>query len=390
MNYHIMIDDKFIDKFINESESVSENNLNRYFIRGIKSEAKYVTNSKVEWITDLWSDEFKSILYAIKEKDKIFVHWYDLYVGKLLLTINKNIPIYVAYWGGDFSEDPFLYNINWVHDPLTLQYVRKEYFSIKRWVKNPLRILKQIENRIFYKWIAKNRFKLKRLTVRRINYLLSDPYCAEYEKIVHDYGSLDMKNLTFFYDQNFDIAKNLTPTENKLSKTINVQIGNSATESCNHVDCIEVLKKFKEDNINLVFPLSYGVQKYAEFVKDFANRSFKNQCEFIEKFVQREAYIEKLNSVDIAIMFHNRSQAFGNCIALLTLGKKLYIKSNNSLWNFFKRSGMIVFDATEIENMSFEDFSRPLSQKQIEINITIISSLLSTEKRREYLKNILL
>src|ERR1035437_10527512 len=136
MNYHIMIDDKFIDGFINDSENVSTKNANRYFIRGTKQTAIYVNHPKAEWIEDLWSNDFRNILNCVTNQDKIFIHWYDLNVGKLMLTIDKNIPLYVSPWGGDFYEDPYLYHINWVHDTITLRYVKKTYIYPKRWSKH--------------------------------------------------------------------------------------------------------------------------------------------------------------------------------------------------------------------------------------------------------------
>ena len=99
MNYHIMIDDKFIDGFINDSENISTKNTNRYFIRGVKQKAIYVNHPKAEWIENLWSTDFRNILNTITSQDKIFIHWYDLYVGKVMLTIDKNIPLYVFFLG---------------------------------------------------------------------------------------------------------------------------------------------------------------------------------------------------------------------------------------------------------------------------------------------------
>ena len=184
------------------------------------------------------------------------------------------------------------------------------------------------------------------------------------------------------------MQKKLKSVRNK-SIGANIQIGNSATEPNNHVDCIKVLKKFKDENIKLIVPLSYGPSIYAEFVKKYCIKNFPGKYEFIEKFISRDKYIEKLDEVDIAVMFHNRSQAFGNCIALITLGKKLYIKNNNPLWNFFQKTNIIVFDANKIKDLSFEEFLKPLTEEQIQSNISKISNFYSEKKRLEHLSCIL-
>ena len=242
------------------------------------------------------------------------------------------------FWGGEFYEDPFLYHIDWIHDAITLRYVKRAYIFFKKWPRHPIKILKQLWWFLNYKKNIQKSFELKKRTVHRINYLLLDSNCfAELEKIKNIYGMNVICNLPLFYNQNFDLANKLKVTKLK-NNAINVQIGNSATEANNHVDCFRVLKKHTNKNLKLILPLSYGTPKYLEFVKKHCITIFKNKCEFLEKFLPREEYIDKLNEVDIAIMFHNRSQAFGNCIALLTLGKKLFIKSNNPMWHFFSTS----------------------------------------------------
>ena len=385
-----MIDDKFIDGFINDSENVSTKNANRYFIRGTKQTAIYVNHPKAEWIEDLWSNDFRNILNCVTNQDKIFIHWYDLNVGKLMLTIDKNIPLYVSPWGGDFYEDPYLYHINWVHDTITLRYVKKTYIYPKRWSKHPIRLLQQILWCLLnYKKVAKKDFELKKLTAHRINYLLIDPATSsECDIIKNIYGINELCSMPFSYNLNFDLANKLRITKNN-NAIINVQIGNSATETNNHVDCIKILKKFNNENIKLMLPLSYGTPKYAEFVKIHGIKMFSKKCEFIEKFMSREEYVKKLNEVDIAIMFHNRSQAFGNCIALLTLGKKLFLKNSNPLFQMFQKVGIIVFDANTIKDITFEEFSKPLTEGQIQSNIEKIANLFSEKKRLEYLSKVL-
>ena len=383
-----MIDDKFIDGFINDAENVTTKNNNRYFIRGVKQNAIYVNHPKAEWVEDIWSNDFKNTINSITDQDKIFIHWYDLYVGRLMLTIDKNIPLYVIPWGGDFYEDPYLYHINWIHDPITLRYVKKAYIFSKNWAMYPKSLLKNLWR--LYDIDKKNlkRFELKKLTVHRINYLLIQNNPIEFNLIRNIYEIPEIRCLPFFYDQNFDLADKLRTVQVK-SNNINVQIGNSATSANNHVDCFNVLRSFSNENIKLILPLSYGESGYGEFVKRNCLKIFRNKCEFLERFMPREEYIVKLNDIDIAIMFHNRSQAFGNCISLLTLGKKLYLKSNNPLWQVFQEVGIIVFEANKIKDLTFEEFIKPLTEDQIQSNIEKISNLYSKKMQLKYLSELL-
>jgi dTDP-N-acetylfucosamine:lipid II N-acetylfucosaminyltransferase len=390
MNYHIMVDTIFTDGFIDDAEKVSEKNKNRYFVRGVKKSSVYVNHFKAEWIKDIWSRSFRAILSNITIQDKIIIHWYDLNIGKLILTINKNIPLYVVFWGGEFYEDPFPYHINRIHDKITLQFIRRTFLSTVKWPKHPVRILKKLWWILDNNRVVAKEFEVKKQTIHRIDYLLLDSnlFSGDYEKIKDLYGVDHINCLPFVYDQNFDKARKQRIIKLKNKETT-VLIGNSATESNNHVDCLDMLKKFNNEQLKLILPLSYGTKKYSAFVQKFCNTEFPNKCEFLNSFMGREEYINKLNEVDIAIMFHNRSQAFGNCITLLTLGKKLYLKNNNPFWQLFNKIGVLIFDASTIKDIAFEEFKKPLSEDQIQSNIQNISNLFSDKNRLEYLSKIL-
>ena len=52
-------------------------------------------------------------------------------------------------------------------------------------------------------------------------------------------------------------------------------------------------------------------------------------------------------------------------------------------------AGCKVFDSNLIAKMTFQEFSEPLSNDDIELNHKIIDEMFSDQKRLEYLKNIL-
>ena len=211
----------------------------------------------------------------------------------------------------------------------------------------------------------------------------------EINLIKHIYKLDSIDYLPFLYNQNFDLANSLRESKQDNKQAICIQIGNSAAETNNHLDSFNELKKFKDNEISLVLPLSYGSKEYSRKVKAAGQFIFGNKFSAIEDFMSREEYIKYLNRVDVCIMYHNRSQAFGNCIALLTLGKKLYLKSKNPLYQLFKSSGLIVFDALKIKDMPFEAFSKPLSDENIRENIERINGLFSKKMRLAYLAKVL-
>jgi len=116
---------------------------------------------------------------------------------------------------------------------------------------------------------------------------------------------------------------------------------------------------------------------------------FADKATFQNEFVTRENYLKKLNEIDVCIMNHNRSQALGNCITILAMGKKLYLKENNPLWSMFKQIGVKIFSADTIKNISFDEFKQALKPEQAQSNIEKLSTSFSEKKRLEYLSNLL-
>ena len=85
MNYHLMVDDKFIDGLITDAEKASPGK-NTYIVEGNRATAKYVTHPLIVFVNSLeaYLEKLKTIL---TENDKVFIHWLQLY-EKFLLREN--------------------------------------------------------------------------------------------------------------------------------------------------------------------------------------------------------------------------------------------------------------------------------------------------------------
>lgn len=130
--------------------------------------------------------------------------------------------------------------------------------------------------------------------------------------------------------------------------TINILIGNSATSSNNHACILQSLAHFKEENIRLYVPLSYGDTDYAASIIKLGHEIFGTKFKPITEFLPRHEYMEFLAKIDIAIFNHARQQAMGNTIALLGMGKTVYLKKNTAQWNFLVSKGILLFDAEHL------------------------------------------
>lgn len=135
-----------------------------------------------------------------------------------------------------------------------------------------------------------------------------------------------------------------------------VLAGNSTSPSNNHLDVFDKLSSSKL-TIKTVFSiLSYG--KYGEYRDQVIKKGFEIfgfRFNPITEFLEVNRYIELLNNVDIAIFNHERQEAMGVTIQLLSLGKPIFFNPKSPAYKSFKRRGYLVFSISELE--TFKDLA---------------------------------
>lgn len=135
----------------------------------------------------------------------------------------------------------------------------------------------------------------------------------------------------------------------KEGQVINILVGNSADPSNNHLEIFENLLPFKGGDFLIYCPLSYGSAVYSDRIAKLGKEIFGNKFIPLLEFTPFEKYLEFLGQIDIAIFAHRRQQALGNTITLLGLGKKVFIRSDVTTWDFFEQNNIKVFDVCGIE-----------------------------------------
>lgn len=137
----------------------------------------------------------------------------------------------------------------------------------------------------------------------------------------------------------------------KQGTTINIQVGNSATATNNHIEVFDKLLPFREQDIAIYAPLSYGDDEYAQKVIKQGHALFGDKFKPLTKFMPFEEYLAFLGSIDIAIFNHKRQQAMGNTITLLGLGKTVYLRNDTTQWQFFKDKEIVVGDVEQFSGL---------------------------------------
>lgn len=138
----------------------------------------------------------------------------------------------------------------------------------------------------------------------------------------------------------------------KQGRTVNIQLGNSASPTNNHIDVLQRLLPFKEQDICIYAPLSYSNKDHAKKVIKTGKALFGDKFVPLTEFMPFDDYLGFLAKIDIAIFNNNRQQAMGNIITLLGLGKTVYVRTDTTQWQFFQDKGLQVYDINSFDSLN--------------------------------------
>jgi len=163
---------------------------------------------------------------------------------------------------------------------------------------------------------------------------------GEYDLAQKWYGADGQHHRCFMYTSNLYKG---SPVEQKTHDGTAILVGNSADPSNNHLEVFDKLKEYKEQDISIYVPLSYGDPNYAQKMVAEGKKRFGDKFIPLTDFLPFEDYLKLLDKIDIAIFNHNRQQGMGNIRTLLGLGKKVYMKPNLTSSESLKEDGIKVF-----------------------------------------------
>ncbi|WP_187106715.1 TDP-N-acetylfucosamine:lipid II N-acetylfucosaminyltransferase [Fusobacterium mortiferum] len=346
---HIMHNEKFINdftKFINCNFEDKEhlfliiNGISEEILKINKSTNVIVYKSKdkniiIEYINII--NFLKKYSYGSK---KIYIHGI---FGKYLLLFffifrNYLKKSYWIIWGGD------LYSYRGRKKGI----LRKIYYKIEKYVKGNFKGY---------------------ITLMKGDYMLAQQW----------YGARGKLLYSFTYPSN--LYKNIKIEQSK-KEYLAIQIGNSAIFTNNHYEIFDKLEKYKEKNIKLYCPLSYGDKEYAKKIIERGKELFGEKFIPMTEFLEYSKYLEFLSEIDIAIFAHDRQQAFGNITSLLSMKKTIYIKEEISTYETLINLGINLKSFDKFENLEV------LDEELLENNKRIIKEYFSEKKLKEQWENI--
>ncbi|HQO08920.1 MAG TPA: TDP-N-acetylfucosamine:lipid II N-acetylfucosaminyltransferase [Clostridiales bacterium] len=159
-------------------------------------------------------------------------------------------------------------------------------------------------------------------------------------------GEFDIMYVNVLRSDFLNVKKNISKAG------ISIQIGNSADPTNNHIEILENLAKFKDENITIYAPLSYGDLENASKVKAAGEKIFGSKFIAITEYMTPEKYSEYLSGIDILIFNHKRQQGLGNIYPMIYTGKKVFIREDTSSWDYFKNYlGIKMFNTLFLESL---------------------------------------
>lgn len=330
-NFNKTISFSFID-FINNSNFNQEH---KFLFLSLERDDEVLGKKNV--ILDSYSNALKQM----RNYDKIFFH--HLFAVplsitlKILLKPNLLKRIHWVAWGAD------LYN----------------------WNENGNSISVKIKNLIRYLLIKNIRFFLG-IFPPDIDYFK--------QKFNTNAKTYNVTYIGGLFKKSDKYNKSCINISKHNSTQINIMIGHSSTSLLNHLEVLSELCKFKNENIRIFIPLSYGDSIYGDDVEKKSKELFGDRVLCMRTIMPKDEYEKFLSTIDIAIFNTERQIGLGNIIPLLDMGKKIYFPANSVMYRFFKSKEIEVFEYDNINELDFEKFiestEMPNAKKYVEsINI---------------------
>jgi hypothetical protein len=201
---------------------------------------------------------------------------------------------------------------------------------------------------------------------------------GDYELAQQWYGAKGEHHNCLMYPSNL-YKEYVLPS--KQGDAVNIMVGNSADPTNNHAEVFEKLKPYKDQNIQIFCPLSYGLIEYAERMAKLGKELFGDKFTPLLDFMPFEKYLELLGNIDIAVFAHKRQQAMGNLISLLGLGKKVFMRDDITSWTFMNQSGIKVYSFDKLELNCLDEANK-------KNNIKMVQECFSESKLRNQLEEI--
>ena len=149
----------------------------------------------------------------------------------------------------------------------------------------------------------------------------------------------------------------IIPISEKIKKgcPISIQLGHRSMKELDHISLLEKLGRYKDENIRIVIPLSYGDKGYANEVEKCAKSFFGDKVLILRDLLPVVEYRKLQSTIDILIINSMRQIALGNIHSMFYMCKGVFLPRGSLLSDYFKENGIPILDIEDIGHVTFKE-----------------------------------
>jgi dTDP-N-acetylfucosamine:lipid II N-acetylfucosaminyltransferase len=195
-------------------------------------------------------------------------------------------------------------------------------------------------------------FIVRRFVIKNLKFIIG--FKGDYDLLQSRYNSR-AKYCFALYDMPSKIYA-LDEYKDKSNDTIKILVAHSANSANNHEIIFQKLLPYKNENIEIICPLSYGDLKNGAIIEKRGYELFGEKFHPLKEFMKPDKFSRLLEDIDVAVFSIDRQAAVGILTTLISLGKKVYYKKDVVPFDFYKENEIKIFDTDELKNKDFSEF----------------------------------
>lgn len=359
---HVGPDSQFI-QFISEVFEAAAPGASQYLVTGtsIPGKLRFPVSSGALSISVSGKRGAASIPLHVHACDMVIAHGMGLHGIVAFLASPRKATKVWSGWGFDYYGDEKDPNANLL-SPATKELMRDEYAD-----KNKPSAIKKISRKILSSGINK---------ASEITNYFSAPIPHDFEIFKQRFPNFSGKYAQLNYGSVIDTFSQGM----RMGHGTNILVGNSASESNNHIDIFKILAKHDIGLRKVIVPLSYGDSSYRRNIINAGKQILGNSFSPLVDFLPLDQYSSIIASCNIVIMNHLRQQALGNIGTAIYQGAHVFLNPRNPAYIFFKEKDATIRSTAEllINNLPMTS----LSNSQVIKNRAVLNSFWSHEKVR--------
>lgn len=368
---HLATDDKFLDHAFPVFEKVYPE-ANDVFVFATKTPLKYVKlrpNHIETKRSGFFYKKPKLSQEFYKKYDLVIFHSLNLSTFPELASIPEDTPTVWLGWGADYYEDLL------GHCPLYLD-TTQEIHRILITGKPRRKVAKLVKDLI-------RTFRPKGTKIRAIEKItIFSPVLPEEYNMVK--SSRTWRSFPSFASWNYGTMEDnlIKGFEGERVTSNSILVGNSATYTGNHAEAFDLLHELGVNDRQVVVPLSYGDPQLAKKLTSIGHEYFSDNFLPLMDFMPIQDYVASIKKCGYVIMNHIRQQAVGNIVIMLYLGARVFVRQENPVYDFFKKSGVVISTVQEL-SADPKLLEMPLTEEERARNKAFVSVYWSRERAYE-------